>query len=71
MFIMIDEKDKPLLDKQENDEVWKTIDAVKHNRVYTADRSTWSRSRGLISSEELAKDLVKLSKEHENDQSSK
>lgn len=71
MFIMIDEKDKPLLEKQENDKVWKTIDAVKHNRVYTADRSTWSRSRGLISSEALAKDLVKISKEHENNQSSK
>ncbi|MEJ7501073.1 ABC transporter substrate-binding protein, partial [Staphylococcus pasteuri] len=35
MFIMIDEKDKPLLEKQQNDKVWQTIDAVKHKRVYT------------------------------------
>lgn len=66
MFIMIDEKDKPLLKKQENDKVWQTIDAVKNKRVYTVDRSTWSRSRGLISSEEIAKELVKLSKEQDN-----
>lgn len=66
MFIMIDEKDKPLLKKQENDKVWQTIDAVKNKRVYTVNRSTWSRSRGLISSEEIAKELVKLSKEQDN-----
>lgn len=66
MFIMIDEKDKPLLEKQQNDKVWQTIDAVKNKRVYTVDRSTWSRSRGLISSEEIAKELVELSKEQNN-----
>ena len=51
-----------LLLKLEKDAVWKKLDAVKHNRVDVLDRDLWARSRGLISSEEMAKELVELSR---------
>lgn len=38
------------------------LNAVKNNRVDIVDRDVWARSRGLISSEEMAKELVELSK---------
>lgn len=44
----------------------KKLDAVKHNRVDVLDRDLWARSRGLISSEEMAKELVELSKKDSN-----
>lgn len=44
------------------DPVWDTLDAVKHNRVSIVSRDTWARARGLVSSEEMAKELVEISK---------
>ena len=38
------------------------LDAVKHDRVSVVDRDLWARARGLISSEEMAKELVEISK---------
>ncbi len=35
---------------------------MKNQRVDILDRDLWARSRGLISSEEMAKELVELSK---------
>lgn len=69
MFIMTDKgKDDPDLKKQESDKVWKDLDAVKNNRVEVVDRNTWARARGIISSEEIAKELVKVSKNESNSQ---
>ena len=58
MFIMTDKAspNEPSL-KIRKDAVWKKLDAVKHNRVDVLDRDLWARSRGLISSEEMAKNL--------------
>ncbi|MEK4561276.1 Fe(3+) dicitrate ABC transporter substrate-binding protein [Staphylococcus sp. FSL K6-3157] len=68
MFIMVDEgKDDPNLKKQEQDPVWKNLDAVKNNKVSIFDRNTWARARGIISSEEIAKQLVEVSKTKNND----
>lgn len=68
MFIMVDEgKEDPNLKKQEQDPVWKNLDAVKNNKVSIFDRNTWSRARGIISSEEIAKQLVEVSKTKNND----
>ena len=38
------------------------IKCCKNQRVDILDRDLWARSRGLISSEEMAKELVELSK---------
>ncbi|MEJ7509112.1 iron citrate ABC transporter substrate-binding protein, partial [Staphylococcus simulans] len=45
----------------QKDPVWKKLDAVKHNRVDVVDRDLWARARGLISSEQMAKEIVDLS----------
>lgn len=68
MFIMVDEgKEDPNLKKQGQDPVWKNLDAVKNNKVSIFDRNTWARARGIISSEEIAKQLVEVSKTENND----
>lgn len=63
MFIMTDNasSDEPSLKKLQKDAVWKKLDAVKNNRVDVVDRDVWARSRGLISSEAMGKELVDLS----------
>ncbi|MDS3994001.1 ABC transporter substrate-binding protein [Staphylococcus capitis] len=68
MFIMTDKAspNEPSLKELEKDAVWKKLDAVKRNRVDVLDRDLWARSRGLISSEEMAKELVELSKKDSN-----
>ena len=64
MFIMTNKasSNEPSLKELEKDPVWKKLNAVKNQRVDILDRDLWARSRGLISSEEMAKELVELSK---------
>ncbi|WP_342610413.1 ABC transporter substrate-binding protein [Staphylococcus hsinchuensis] len=72
MFIMTAKgKNDPDLKKQEKDAVWKDLKAVKNDRVSVVDRNTWARARGIISSEEIAKELVEISKERQKDKQSK
>lgn len=52
--------------KMQKDPVWKKLDAVKNDRVDVVDRDLWARARGLISSEEMAKELVEISKKDHN-----
>ena len=64
MFIMTNKasSNEPSLKELEKDPVWKKLNAVKINVLIFLDRDLWARSRGLISSEEMAKELVELSK---------
>ena len=68
MFIMTNKasSNEPSLKELEKDPVWKKLNAVKNQRVDILDRDLWARSRGLISSEEMAKELVELSKKDSN-----
>jgi len=69
---MADEgKNDPNLKNQEKDPVWNDLDAVKNDRVSVVDRNTWARARGIISSEEIAKELVEISKQKQNDKQQK
>ena len=63
MFIMTDKAspEEPSYKEFQKDPVWKKLDAVKHNRVDVVDRDLWARARGLISSEQMAKEIVDLS----------
>lgn len=63
IIIMTDgaSKNVPEFKKLEKDATWKKLNAVKHNDVDVVDRDVWARSRGLIASEEMAKELAKLS----------
>ncbi len=36
--------------------VWKSLKAVKDNKVYDVDRNKWLQSRGIIASESMAED---------------
>ncbi|EGQ2806097.1 ABC transporter substrate-binding protein [Staphylococcus pseudintermedius] len=67
MFIMVNGENDPYYAKMKKDPVWSQIEAVKNNRVHVVDRQTWAKSRGLISSEEIAKELVEISKKESND----
>ncbi|MDF4069142.1 iron citrate ABC transporter substrate-binding protein, partial [Staphylococcus aureus] len=58
-------KDSAEFKKLQEDPTWKKLNAVKNNRVDIVDRDVWARSRGLISSEEMAKELVELSKKEQ------
>ncbi|MGD6887717.1 ABC transporter substrate-binding protein [Staphylococcus shinii] len=72
MFIMADKgENDPNLKKQEEDPVWQDLDAVKNNRVSVVDRNTWARARGIISSEEIAKQLAEISKNEQKDSQQK
>ncbi|ARJ50328.1 ABC transporter substrate-binding protein [Staphylococcus lutrae] len=62
MFVMVNGENDPEYLKVQKDPVWKEIDAVKNHRVHVVDRQTWSKFRGLISSEEIAKELAEISK---------
>ena len=60
MFIMTNKasSNEPSLKRTRKDPVWKKLNAVKNQRVDILDRDLWARSRGLISSEEMAKNLL-------------
>lgn len=48
-----------IINEWETNPLWKKIDAVANNRVYTVERRDWSLSRGMIGSEKIAEDIVK------------
>ncbi|WP_263009909.1 ABC transporter substrate-binding protein [Staphylococcus americanisciuri] len=62
MFIMVNGENDPFYVKMKEDKVWNDLDAVKNKRVHVVDRLTWAKFRGLISSEEIAKELAEISK---------
>ncbi|MGV3041944.1 ABC transporter substrate-binding protein [Staphylococcus rostri] len=62
MFVMVNGEDDPFYAKMKEDKVWNDLDAVKNDRVHVVDRLTWAKFRGLISSEEIAKELAEISK---------
>jgi ABC-type Fe3+-citrate transport system substrate-binding protein len=59
MFIAAN--DGPTLrDQWKKSPLWKEVPAVKNNASYDVDPNEWSRSRGLIASEVVAKEAVKF-----------
>lgn len=50
--------DKTIIDEWEKNPLWQDINAVKNDSVYTVDRNTWSRFRGLISSEAILEEAT-------------
>ncbi|KON89977.1 ABC transporter substrate-binding protein [Sporosarcina globispora] len=47
-----------IVDEWKKNPLWQGIDAVKTNKVFTVERRDWALSRGLISSEKMAEDIV-------------
>ncbi|MDC3411944.1 Fe(3+) dicitrate ABC transporter substrate-binding protein [Aquibacillus sp. 3ASR75-11] len=50
--------DKTIIDEWAKSPLWKDVSAVKNDNLYTVDRNTWSRFRGLISSEAILEEAV-------------
>ncbi|OEH91750.1 ABC transporter substrate-binding protein [Bacillus solimangrovi] len=50
--------DKTVVEEWAENPLWNSISAVKNGAVYEVDRDTWSRFRGLISSEIIAQDSL-------------
>ncbi|MFI6828331.1 Fe(3+) dicitrate ABC transporter substrate-binding protein [Kribbella sp. NPDC050241] len=59
MFIAANEG-PTLRDQWTKSPLWKEIPAVKNNATFDVDPNEWSRSRGLIASEVVAQEAVKL-----------
>lgn len=48
-----------IVDEWKKNPLWKEIDAVKNNKVFTVERKDWALSRGLLGSEKMIEDIVK------------
>jgi iron complex transport system substrate-binding protein len=51
---------KTLADTWENSPLWRQLPAVRNGATYKVDQNVWSRSRGLVASELVASEAVKL-----------
>ncbi|PWQ95175.1 Fe(3+) dicitrate ABC transporter substrate-binding protein [Leucothrix arctica] len=60
-YLIIGEYSKPnVLNDWEKEPLWNVLKAVKNNRIFNVDPNTWSRCRGIMAAEQMAKDLVKI-----------
>ncbi|WP_245835753.1 ABC transporter substrate-binding protein [Virgibacillus ndiopensis] len=50
--------DETIIDEWKQNPLWENVSAVQNNSLYTVDRNTWSRFRGLISSEAILEEAV-------------
>ncbi|MDF2724519.1 MAG: transporter substrate-binding protein [Paenibacillus sp.] len=58
LFLMPTDK-VTIVNQWEANPLWKKIDAVAKNKVFTVERRDWSLSRGMLGSEKIAEDIVK------------
>lgn len=58
LFLMPTEK-VTIVDQWQSNPLWKKIDAIANNKVFTVERRDWSLSRGMLGSEKIAEDIVK------------
>lgn len=58
LFLMPTEK-VTIVDQWAGNPLWKKIDAVANNKVFTVERRDWSLSRGMLGSEKIAEDILK------------
>ncbi len=57
MYFMVSEE-VTIINEWKNNPLWQNLKAVKENKVFYVSRPKWAVSRGLISSEVIAKDIV-------------
>ncbi|MCP8615304.1 ABC transporter substrate-binding protein [Salirhabdus salicampi] len=50
--------EQTIINDWEDKTLWKEVSAVKNDAIYEVDRNTWSRFRGLISSETILEDAI-------------
>jgi len=57
MYLMVSDENT-IINEWKANPLWKDIKAVKDNKVFFVSRPKWAISRGLISSEGIAKDII-------------
>ncbi|MED3728124.1 ABC transporter substrate-binding protein [Priestia filamentosa] len=67
ILILANNEGKLLTDEWKDNPLWKDLKAVKNNQVYNVDRDLWTRFRGIISAENIGKDINKLLDEKKQD----
>jgi len=60
ILILANNEGKLLTDEWKSNPLWKNLKAVKNHKVFVVDRNLWTRFRGVVSSEAIGKDTVKL-----------
>ncbi|MBD8135872.1 ABC transporter substrate-binding protein [Bacillus sp. CFBP 13597] len=60
VLLLANNEGKLLTDEWKDNPLWKDLKAVKNGQVYSVDRDLWTRYRGVVSAEAIAKDTLKL-----------
>ncbi|WP_309446292.1 ABC transporter substrate-binding protein [Peribacillus butanolivorans] len=60
VLLLANNEGKLLTDEWKDNPLWKDLKAVKNGQVYSVDRDLWTRYRGVVSAEAIAKDTLKM-----------
>lgn len=60
VLLLANNEGKLLTDEWKDNPLWKDLKAVKNGQVYSVDRDLWTRYRGVVSGEAIAKDTLKM-----------
>ncbi|MFJ7685335.1 ABC transporter substrate-binding protein [Peribacillus butanolivorans] len=60
VLLLANNEGKLLTDEWKDNPLWKDLKAVKSGQVYSVDRDLWTRYRGVVSAEAIAKDTLKM-----------
>lgn len=60
ILLLANNEGKLLTDEWKDNPLWKNLKAVKKGQVYSVDRDLWTRYRGVVSAEAIAKDTLKM-----------
>ena len=60
VLLLANNEGKLLTDEWKDNPLWKDLKAVKSGQVYSVDRDLWTRYRGIVSAEAIAKDTLNM-----------
>ncbi|WP_435798929.1 ABC transporter substrate-binding protein [Peribacillus asahii] len=60
VLLLANNEGKLLTDEWKDNPLWKDLKAVKNGKVYSVDRDLWTRFRGVVSAEAIAKDTLTM-----------
>ncbi|WP_340372036.1 Fe(3+) dicitrate ABC transporter substrate-binding protein [Peribacillus sp. FSL E2-0218] len=60
ILLLANNEGKLLTDEWKDNPLWKNLKAVKNGHIYSVDRDLWTRYRGVVSAEAIAKDTLKM-----------
>ncbi|MFU2016652.1 ABC transporter substrate-binding protein [Peribacillus butanolivorans] len=60
VLLLANNEGKLLTDEWKDNPLWKDLKAVKNGQIYSVDRDLWTRYRGVVSAEAIAKDTLKM-----------